>query len=62
LKRPPEDNEHYRLDRLLEFKAKQGVMIYIVIYKEIEMAVALNSGHTKNWLQSRHPNIFGRCS
>ncbi|KAG2183771.1 hypothetical protein INT43_006782 [Umbelopsis isabellina] len=58
LKRPPEDNEHYRLDRLLEFKAKQGVMIYIVIYKEIEMAVALNSGHTKNWLQGRHPNIF----
>jgi hypothetical protein len=60
LRRPAEENENYRLDRLLERKARQGVMIYIVIYKEIELALPLNSDHTKQWLQGRHPNIFGK--
>jgi hypothetical protein len=59
LRRPAEENENYRLDRLLERKARQGVMIYIVIYKEIELALPLHSEHTKQWLQGRHRNIFG---
>lgn len=57
LRRPPEDNEEFRLDRLLKRKAMEGVMIYIVIYKEISLALTLDSAHTKIWLQDLHPNI-----
>jgi hypothetical protein len=37
----------------------EGVMIYIVIYKEISLALTLDSAHTKIWLQDLHPNIQG---
>ncbi|KAF8947011.1 hypothetical protein BGZ47_010541 [Haplosporangium gracile] len=57
LRRPPEKNEEFRLDRLLKKKAMEGVMIYIVIYKEISLALTLDSAHTKIWLQDLHPNI-----
>ncbi|KAF9899008.1 hypothetical protein BX616_003365 [Lobosporangium transversale] len=57
LRRPPEKNEEFRLDRLLKKKAMEGVMIYIVVYKEISLALSLDSAHTKIWLQNLHPNI-----
>ncbi|KAG0234011.1 hypothetical protein BGW42_006992 [Actinomortierella wolfii] len=57
LRRPPEQNQEFRLDRLLKKKAMEGVMIYIVVYKEISLALTLDSAHTKTWLQSLHPNI-----
>ncbi|KAF9128068.1 hypothetical protein BGX30_014484 [Mortierella sp. GBA39] len=57
LRRPPEKNEEFRLDRLLKKKAMEGVMIYIVVYKEISLALTLDSAHTKIWLQDLHPNI-----
>ncbi|KAG0217601.1 hypothetical protein BGX33_010118 [Mortierella sp. NVP41] len=57
LRRPPEKNEEFRLDRLLKKKAMEGVMIYIVVYKEISLALTLDSAHTKTWLQDLHPNI-----
>ncbi|KAG0353067.1 hypothetical protein BGZ54_002423, partial [Gamsiella multidivaricata] len=57
LRRPPEKNEEFRLDRLLKRKAMEGVMIYIVVYKEISLALTLDSAHTKIWLQNLHPNI-----
>ncbi|KAK3821164.1 MAG: hypothetical protein J3Q66DRAFT_366907 [Benniella sp.] len=59
LRRPPEKNEEFRLDRLLGRKAREGVMIYIVIYKETSLTStsALDSAHTKIWLQDLHPNI-----
>lgn len=34
-------------------------MIYIVVYKEIALALTLDSAHTKIWLQDLHPNIQG---
>jgi hypothetical protein len=37
----------------------EGVMIYIVIYKEVSIALPLDSAHTKSWLQLLHPNIKG---
>ncbi|ORX49426.1 phospholipase D/nuclease [Hesseltinella vesiculosa] len=58
LRRPPEKNRDFRLDRLLQRKAKEGVMIYIVIYKEMSLALTINSAHTKLWLQNLHPNII----
>ncbi|KAF9378152.1 hypothetical protein CPC16_011439 [Podila verticillata] len=57
LRRPPANNEEFRLDRLLKRKAMEGVMIYIVVYKEISLALTLDSAHTKIWLQDLHPNI-----
>ncbi|KAI8381067.1 uncharacterized protein BYT42DRAFT_604106 [Radiomyces spectabilis] len=58
LRRPPKGNEEYRIDRLLKRKASEGVMIYIVIYKNISMALPLDSQHTRDWLQNAHPNII----
>ncbi|KAF9956906.1 Phospholipase D1, partial [Modicella reniformis] len=57
LRRPPEKNKEFRLDQLLKRKADEGVKIYVVIYKEISLALTLDSAHTKNWLQNIHPNI-----
>ncbi|KAI7827642.1 hypothetical protein BC939DRAFT_85921 [Gamsiella multidivaricata] len=57
LRRPPEKNEEFRLDRLLKRKAMEGVKIYIVVYKEISLALTLDSAHTKTWLQDLHPSI-----
>ncbi len=34
-------------------------MIYIVVYKEVKYALTLDSHHTKQSLQSLHPNIKG---
>ncbi|KAI9496363.1 hypothetical protein BDB00DRAFT_758785, partial [Zychaea mexicana] len=59
LRRPPKGNEDYRIDRLLKRKASlDDVKIYIVIYKSMKVALPLNSGHTKHWLQDAHPNII----
>ena len=60
LRRPPEKNEEFRLDRLLQKKAMEGVMIYVVVYKEVSLALTLDSAHTKIWLQDLHPNIQGK--
>ncbi|KNE58807.1 hypothetical protein AMAG_04357 [Allomyces macrogynus ATCC 38327] len=58
MKRPicPE-NEEWRLDRLLQRKAKEGVQIYIIVYKEVTAALSNCSFHTKFYLVSLHPNI-----
>ena len=31
--------------------------VYVLIYKEVELALTLNSAHTKTTLMSLHPNI-----
>nr|CAG8445707.1 3808_t:CDS:10 [Entrophospora candida] len=58
LRRPPKDNQEYRLDRLLQKKAEEGVMIYIVVYKEVKYALSMDSRHTKISLQQLHRNII----
>jgi phospholipase D1/2 len=60
LRRPPAKYPEYRIDALLKRKAEQGVMIYIVVYKEVELAMTLDSAHTKKRLQGLHENIVGR--
>ncbi|KAI8886590.1 phospholipase D/nuclease [Backusella circina FSU 941] len=57
LRRPPAKYPEYRIDALLKRKAEQGVMIYIVVYKEVELAMTLDSAHTKKTLQGLHENI-----
>lgn len=57
LKRPPADNPQLRLDRILQRKAREGVKIYILVFKEFSMALSLNSYHTKLSFERLHPNI-----
>ncbi|CAH8441474.1 unnamed protein product [Schistosoma turkestanicum] len=57
LRRPVSDNR-WRLDMLLHAKAKQGVKIYILLYKESELAVKFRSLKVKRWLRSLHSNIY----
>lgn len=58
LRRPPSKYPEYRLDTLLKRKADQGVKIYVVVYKEVEMALTLDSRHTKDTLQALSENII----
>ncbi|KAF2456192.1 putative phospholipase PldA [Lineolata rhizophorae] len=55
LRRPPYQNQQWRLDRVLKRKAEQGVKIYVVVYKEVSQALTCNSRHTKQALMSLCP-------
>uniref|UniRef100_A0A915B7M1 Phospholipase n=3 Tax=Parascaris univalens TaxID=6257 RepID=A0A915B7M1_PARUN len=57
LKRPLVEGNRWRLDELLRRKAEQGVRIFVLLYKEMEMALGLNSIYTKRTLQGLHKNI-----
>ncbi|KAK1544274.1 hypothetical protein CPAR01_04907 [Colletotrichum paranaense] len=67
LRRPPSQNERYRIDNLLKAAAERGVRINIIVYKEVEAALTLKSSnsshadtlikHTRTYLESLHPNI-----
>ncbi|KAG1796447.1 uncharacterized protein HD556DRAFT_1234604 [Suillus plorans] len=57
LRRPPADHPEWRLDRLLQRKARQGVRIYVIVYKEVTQTMSMNSKHTKAALEALHPNI-----
>ncbi|KAI8344256.1 hypothetical protein BC941DRAFT_408165 [Chlamydoabsidia padenii] len=58
LRRPPSQNEEWRLDMVLKRKAEQGVKVYIIVYKEVAMAVPLFSHYTKKHLLSLSSNIY----
>lgn len=47
LKRPPHEHPESRLDRLLLRKAREGVRIYVVLYKEFATSLSNNSMHSK---------------
>ncbi|KIY47816.1 phospholipase D/nuclease [Fistulina hepatica ATCC 64428] len=73
LRRPPSENEQWRLDRLLKRKAEQGVKIHIVVYKEVTQTMSMSSWNTKHALEDlvkgtpyqdnivvlRHPDHIG---
>lgn len=50
-------NEQWRLDRILKRKAEQGVKVYVIVYKEVNATMTLNSKYTKHALEELHPNI-----
>ncbi|KAG8922064.1 Phospholipase D1 [Tulasnella sp. 417] len=57
LRRPGQ--EHYRLDRLLQRKAEQGVKIYVILYKEVSnRTTPTDSNYAKRKLMALHPNIM----
>ncbi|KAJ7758541.1 phospholipase D [Mycena maculata] len=57
LRRPNKDR--YRLDRLLERKAKEGVKIYVILYQEVSnRTTPTDSNYAKQRLTALHPNIL----
>ncbi|XP_036074459.1 phospholipase D1 isoform X3 [Rousettus aegyptiacus] len=57
LKRPVVEGNRWRLDYVLKRKAQQGVRIFIMLYKEVELALGINSEYSKRTLMRLHPNI-----
>ncbi|XP_078060541.1 phospholipase D1-like isoform X2 [Mustelus asterias] len=57
LKRPVVEGNHWRLDYVLKRKAQQGVKIFVILYKEVELALGINSEYSKRTLMRLHPNI-----
>ncbi|XP_058151278.1 phospholipase D1 isoform X2 [Dasypus novemcinctus] len=57
LKRPVVEGNRWRLDCILKRKAQQGVRIFIMLYKEVELALGINSGYSKRTLLGLHPHI-----
>ncbi|XP_065638113.1 phospholipase D zeta 1 isoform X3 [Quercus suber] len=57
LKRPFPCHPSSRLDALLEEKAKKGVQIYILLYKEVPIALKINSMYSKKRLLNIHENV-----
>jgi phospholipase D1/2 len=49
--------DHWRLDKILQRKATQGVRVYILLYKEVEIGISINSLYSKQKLMKMHPNI-----
>nr|CAD1828512.1 unnamed protein product [Ananas comosus var. bracteatus] len=57
LRRPFDAHSSSRLDALLEARAKQGVQIYILLYKEVAIALKINSAYSKSRLLGIHDNV-----
>lgn len=57
LLRPSSLHPNFRLDRLLQSRAEAGIKIYIVVYKELSLALSIDSYHTKVALEALHSNI-----
>uniref|UniRef100_A0A3Q2HS71 Phospholipase n=1 Tax=Equus caballus TaxID=9796 RepID=A0A3Q2HS71_HORSE len=57
LKRPVVEGNRWRLDYVLKRKAQQGVRIFVMLYKEVELALGINSEYSKRTLMRLHPNI-----
>ncbi|KAH8671167.1 hypothetical protein BX600DRAFT_240863 [Xylariales sp. PMI_506] len=58
MRRPPAISQKWRLDRLLQRKAKEGVKIFVIIYRNVEQAIPIDSEYTKFSLLNLHPNIM----
>ncbi len=58
LRRPANGNQNWRIDRLLERKASQGVKIFIIIYRNVGNTVVTDSMYTKHSLLELHENIY----
>ncbi|BFZ54499.1 Phospholipase D1 [Savitreella phatthalungensis] len=58
LRRPPALSEKWRLDRLLQRKAQEGVKIFVIVYQNVGTTVPIDSTYTKYSLLGLHPNIM----
>jgi phospholipase D1/2 len=41
MRRPPYYNQEWRLDQILKRKAEEGVKIYVIVYREVEVHCTL---------------------
>uniref|UniRef100_A0A670IPG4 Phospholipase n=1 Tax=Podarcis muralis TaxID=64176 RepID=A0A670IPG4_PODMU len=57
MKRPVVEGNRWRLDCVLRRKAQQGVKIFVMLYKEVELALGINSEYSKRTLMHLHSNI-----
>ncbi|XP_047484778.1 phospholipase D1-like isoform X5 [Penaeus chinensis] len=57
LKRPDLTGNQWRLAEVLKRQAERGVRIFILLYKEVELALGISSILTKATISSLHPNI-----
>ncbi|XP_053966812.1 phospholipase D2 isoform X2 [Anastrepha ludens] len=55
MKRPAIDGDYWRLDKILHRRASQGIKVFVLLYKEVEMALGINSYYSKQRLS--HENI-----
>jgi phospholipase D1/2 len=58
MRRPACISQKWRLDRLLQRKASEGVKIFVIVYRNVEAAIPIDSEYTKFSLLNLHPNIF----
>lgn len=58
LRRPAAISQKWRLDRLLQRKAQEGVKVFVIMYRNINSAIPIDSEYTKFSLLDLHPNIF----
>lgn len=58
MRRPPETNQEWRLDRLLKRKAEEGVKIFVIVYRNVGQTIPIDSMYTKHSLLDLHPNIY----
>uniref|UniRef100_A0A8C4MDI5 Phospholipase n=1 Tax=Equus asinus asinus TaxID=83772 RepID=A0A8C4MDI5_EQUAS len=56
LKRPAHSDD-WRLDIMLKKKAEEGVRVSVLLFKEVELALGINSGYSKRVLMLLHPNV-----
>ncbi|KAK6463764.1 phospholipase D [Scheffersomyces coipomensis] len=52
LRRPANGNQQWRLDRILQRKAQQGVKIFVIVYRNVGSTVATDSLYTKHSILS----------
>lgn len=58
MRRPAAISQKWRLDRLLKRKAEEGVKIFVMVYRNINSAIPIDSEYTKFSLLDLHPNVF----
>ncbi|KAJ3524641.1 hypothetical protein NM208_g11979 [Fusarium decemcellulare] len=58
MRRPAAISQKWRLDRLLQKKAREGVKVFVIVYRNVEAAIPIDSEYTKFSLLNLHPNIF----
>ena len=45
------------MDEVLNTIANKGVIVYVIVYREIEGTLCIDSAFTKEWLSKCHKNI-----
>ena len=58
MRRPAAISKKWRLDRLLRKKAQEGVKVYVIVYRNINSAIPIDSEYSKFSLLDLDRNVF----